>query len=433
MKPQRGYSTLLLTSLVLLIVLIVMTGSYRSMFQYLRIVDHRIATMQQDWQAEGAIECVFANAKVGQLFPLDVEECGADVDQLNVTGNLSKRINSISGFSSLTRDLLLPSADTAGAIKASANLVLTEDSIFSPDPGELDDDFKWQCVSVRYRHHLFAPSVTTYHPYQQTLTPYLGFPDSDSQQQRCADNHHSVRQTAAGSQNDFYRDSELSPFEDLFGVAASNWFSVFANSAVGRIPQTLDSNEKLSIASAVELPQAQLNATCAADIASRIGQGKDLIWVYGGCALNESDISNINQAVKDQFDEAGIILVVHNGILAIESQQTFQGLVMQFTSPESGLATFTQWETTVLHQNVTEFMASFSSADLLSADQISYFQVGRFNPLGGLALSSNNTFAVIEGRLNFQYQRDLVSKSLAHIRPAQWLFGSWGDEYANSN
>jgi hypothetical protein len=433
LKRETGYSTLVLTSVILLMVLVVALGSYRSIFQYFRIVEHRVMAMQQDWQVEGAIECVFAQSKVGQLFPLDVDECEADVGQLNITGHLVKRIHSISGFSALERHFILPSANSTGAVKASTNLILSLDASFMPDPGALDEDLNWQCTSIRYRNQFLAPSVTTFHPYQLSLTPYAGFPSSQVQQQRCADNYHSVGRSSNSTQHDFYHDSELRPFEDLFGVDESNWFEVFANAQVGRIPLSLDTHGALDTLSAEPLPEAQFNPDCANDIVSRIEQGNDLIWVYGGCELNEAAISNINQAISRQFNDSGIILVIHNGLLAIESQQIFQGLVMQFTSPGSALVSFSDWQETTLESEVSYFMAHSSNVYLQDPAQISYFQIGRFNPLGGLVLSSTNSYAVVEGQLNFQFQRDLIAKPLSHIRPTRWLFGSWGDEYANNN
>ncbi|MGX9418788.1 hypothetical protein ACWU4D_15710 [Vibrio sp. WJH972] len=432
MKSVRGYTTLLLTTVVLLIILVVTMSTSRSMYQYLRIVEHRITTMQQDWEVEGAIECVFAKSRIGHLFPLDVKECTDGVDTLDVTGQVVRKIKATNGFSTLTRHFSLPSADSFGAIKTSANLVLTDKSTFAPDPGELNEDLDWECISVRYRHDLSASSITTLHPYELGLLPYQGFPESSVRQQRCTDSHHSVDRTISNAKSDFYHDSELNPFEDLFGVSESNWFDVFSNTAVGRVPHSLDSHNVLSVPSAEKLPIAQMNTHCASDIEARINQGKDLVWVYGGCELNESDVSQISDAIENQFTDSGIILVVHNGILAVESQQTFPGLVMQFTSPGSTFSTALDWASTQVNQDIIDFMAHSSNPDLIGPDQISYFQVGRFNPVGGLVLSSNNTYAVIKGQLHFQYQRDLIARPLAHIRPVGWVFGSWGDEYATS-
>jgi hypothetical protein len=428
-RRPLGYATLLLTSVILLLLLVVALSSYRSVFQYFRMVEHRVMSMQQDWQVEGAMECVFAKSKLGALSTPDVAECKADVDQLSLEGHLEKRIQSSSGFSSLERYFTLPSANTRGAIKTSANLILPYAVRVMPDPGEPNEADEWQCVAIRYRHQLVASSLTTLHPYQFSILPYPGFPSSQTQQQRCAADHYSAGGFSSATQKDYYHDTDLQPFEDLFSVAQSQWFTVFSHPSVGRIPLSLDAHTALTTLSPELLPPVSFNFDCSGDILSRIEQGKDLIWVYGGCELNDNDITAMNVAIRRQFRDSGVILVIHNGLLAVTSQQAFQGLVMQFISPGSHLAM--DWQLTSLAPEVEQFITQASMLNLQVTTNISYFQRGVFNPLAGLVLSAENTYAVINSALEFQFQRDLIIKPLSYIRPITWDAGRWGDEYAH--
>jgi hypothetical protein len=431
MKVESGYSTLLLTSLIMLVVLVVSIATYRSTFQYFRLVEYRIRSLKSHWQAEGAVECLFAAAQRHRLLSLDVNACERDVDELTISGNSMKSIKSLSGFSSIEKTFILPVADSLGAVKSSSTLILTSGATFSPDPGIQDENDLWKCIAVRYKKQFIAPSVTTYHPYQMDLIPYVGFPQHSKQPQLCASAYHSLASNSSHTKSDYVHDLELEPFRDLFGVQSSQWFSIMSNDAVGRIPMSLDIDGKIRYSSADFLPEAHYVASCANDIVSRIRQGKDLIWVYGGCELIENDVTLINQAIEEKFADQGIILVVQNGVLAINSQQIFKGLVMQYTSPGSSLKAFGDWDKTSIYSHVSEYLTHFSTSSLFNSAQVSYFQVGRFNPLGGLLLSSDNTFAVIEGQLRFQYQRDLISQALSHIRPIHWVTGSWHDSIRN--
>lgn len=423
-----GYATLLMTSVILLMLLLVALSSYRNVFQYFRIVEHRAISMQQDWQAEGALECVFAKAKLGEFSSSEVSECNADVDQLSLDGHLTKRIQALSGFSSLERYFTLPSANTRGAIKTSATLILPYGARVMPDPGERDQSQAWQCVAIRYRQQLVASSLTTLHPYQFTIAPYPDFPSDQASPQRCADDHYTAGASATATQDDYYHDTDLQPFEDLFSVAPAQWFRVFSHPKVGRIPLGLDSHQALTTLSPELLPQVSFNSDCRRDILSRIEQGRDLIWVYGGCELDDNDITAINLAIRRQFHDSGVILVVHNGVLAIDSQQAFQGLVMQFISPGSDL--ILDWQVTSVASEVDQFITQASTLGL-QTNTISYFQSGRFNPLAGLVLSTEHTYAIINSALEFQFQRDLIIKPLSSIRPITWVSGRWGDEYVH--
>ncbi len=427
MKPQRGYSTLLMTSMILLLVLVVSLASYRTIFQYYRIAQHRLVSLQDQWQAEGAIECVFAKSKIGSLFPLDIDECTQGVDQLDISGHLIKRVYALRGFSALSKEFVLPTAGSSGVIKTSANLVLGYSAKFEPDPGEINQDSDWQCVAIRYKHRLLASSLTTYHPYQMAQLPYNGFPESGEYLQRCAMTHFSDHLSASYANGDYLYDADLDPFSDLFGVDESQWFSLIGLSSVGRVPASLDSNGVFTYSAREQMPEAQFVSNCAEQIATRVNQGKDLVWVYGGCELNDRDISQINQAISLHFPSSGIILVVHNGLLAVQSQQLFRGMVMQFTSSDAGILPLDDWDQTTFSAQVDQFISQLADPHLTDSAQINYYQLGRFNPLGGLLLSSDDSYAVIQGQLDFHFQRDLIAPALSHVRPTHWVMASWSD------
>jgi hypothetical protein len=69
-------------------------------------------------------------------------------------------------------------------------------------------------------------------------------------------------------------------------------------------------------------------------------------------------------------------------------------------------------------------LAQAPQADI-SPEQVSYFQFGSFYSAAGLVLDADRRFAVIQGRIDFHYRRDLLMKPLSLIRPAQWRGESW--------
>ena len=155
------------------------------------------------------------------------------------------------------------------------------------------------------------------------------------------------------------------------------------------------------------LPTPRFNDSCASQILTLIRSFHDLIWVYGGCELLEQDIASINLAIERYLD-SGLLLVLHNGLVSISSQQPLNGFIYHLVTLDS--LQFTDWSKTVNDKppsRVSQTIAQLPTAQL-SKQQISYFQHGRFYPLGGLILDAPNYYALVNGELSTKYSQSIT-------------------------
>lgn len=420
----RGATTLLLTLIILLLSLTISLTLFRGAFHHVAQLNERIAARSHYWQAEGALECAYAVWQLHGEFG-DFSSCRRNVDTVSFSGQGIKTITVVNDSSTIEKSIDMPLPENAASIKTTANLILRQSAVFTPDPAAKADENEWQCTVVLYKHHFEAPNVTTLHPYQMDDTPYPGFPDSRTTQQRCSERYYSAFTDAGHTALDYRLKADLEPFKDVFGIAATDWFTVMSHPDVAHVPAHFDSllDGTFVYSAASQLPRPVYHPQCATQIAAAIQRGKDIIWIYGGCELDQSGVQTINQAIGTSLGNQGIIIVVQDGLLAIHSDDSLQGLLMQFISPEYQVAEFGGWQQT----SIGDVVQTFRDASAWSVDEypISYFQVGAFFPDGGLVLAGEQTYAIMNSALNGHFNRELVRIPLSRIRAGTWLAGSW--------
>ncbi|SIO95684.1 hypothetical protein [Vibrio spartinae] len=420
---QQGAATLLLTTLMISLMLIVVGRSALLSRYQLAEVQHEVERRQSFWLAEGELECLWTQERsrhAGESLP---SACQQIEHQVQLVSPQDQQLTVTVGKTTLQKRYRLPLPDSAGAVKTSSRLILMKRASFAPDLARLHTDGRWQCIALRYKYDFYAPSVTTYHPEQLPYRLYAGLP-SDSE--RCAGTYHSVDLPGKDAKSDYQHTPNLSPFRDLFGLAVRDWFQVMSNPQVGRIPQSLNEtvNGPMRYQRAVELPHSQLNPECGSQIEDLIWHGKMIIWVYGGCVLSDLDIQRMNRAIQAKFPQQGIIVLIQDGLVGIESHHSLQGMLYQFISPQHANMVFQAWGDTALQAALIKSLAQAPLPNILP-EQVSYFQLGAFYPAGGLVLDADRRFAVVQGRLDFHYRRDLLIQPLSLIRPAEWRGESW--------
>ncbi len=420
---QQGAATLLLTTLMISLMLFVVGRSALLSRYQLAEVQHEIERRQSFWLAEGELECLWTQARsrhAGETLP---SACQQIEHQVKLVSPQDQQLTATVGTTTLQKRYRLPLPDSAGAVKTSSRLILMKQASFAPALARLNTGGRWQCIALRYKYDFYAPSVTTYHPEQLSYPLYSGLPGDSG---RCAGSYHSVDLPAKDAKSDYQHTPGLSPFRDLFGVAVQDWFQVMSNPQVGRIPQSLNEtvNGQMRYQRAVELPHSQFNPECGAQIEDLIWHGKMIIWVYGGCVLSDLDVQRMNIAIQAKFPQQGIIVLIQDGLVGIESHHSLQGMLYQFISPQHASMGFQGWGDTTLQTALAESLAQAPQPNI-SPEQVSYFQLGSFYPAGGLVLDADRRFAVVQGRIDFHYRRDLLMKPLSLIRPAQWRGESW--------
>lgn len=434
MNKNHGVATLLFTSLLLIAALLMVLGSYKGLYYQIKRAQNEVAARKDHWAAEGGLECVYTKAKRLNAVPASVSDCKnlLDLDSLNIVGGTPNVIHSKSGYLTLKKAFVAPIVSSTGAIRSKSDLVINGSYTSSPDPGKSLGSNEWECTSVRYFNHFYAQSYNTYHPYQ-AAKPYATFPDSVApNEQKCATTNHSWSVTdLAATGEDYKKDTNMDPFKDVFNVPRDEWFSVMSDKNIfGYVPYTLNSQ---TLRQASDLGQPTFNTQCAEDIESNVEQGKDVIWVYGGCDINDDDFDRISTAIDNHLS-GGIILVVHNGVLSVRGSQSFKGMLYHFVSNEfkdsdGNPLDFSGWDQTGNDADLDGVINTLSSTSVVTMPKtkIGYFQFGAFNPSGGFVMDAPGTYAVFNAALNFSYNRDVIEGPLKKLKVVNWYRGSWHD------
>ncbi|CAM3596361.1 hypothetical protein VA7868_02226 [Vibrio aerogenes CECT 7868] len=397
-----GFVTLLVVIAMMTIAVALIRQPYLRIQQQSAEVSHEIHRAQSFWRAEGVLECLWWQVVKYHGLITDRQSCLETGETLTISGQRVRSIRVQNQDVTLEQQYRLPLPTSVGVMKTSARLILTQPARFMPDPGEKVTDNLWSCVVLRYRLSFQAPSVTTYHPSSLAQKPYRDFPDSGGQ--LCQESHRTLAMNASNTRLDFLHDPAIAPFRDLFGLPRTEWRKVAQKSH--HLP--------------VAYP-AVWYAHCARQIIHEIQQGHLIVWVEGGCILSDEDIFLINQAIRMKFAEDGIILVVRDGAIGVSSDRSFRGAVIQLLTPSHQSEKFSGWTVSPLYQALLPVISRYD----IPIDQLSYFQSGRFFPLGGLYLATPGRYAVINGALDTRYDRDLILRASDLIKPVAWVPGSW--------
>ena len=126
-------------------------------------------------------------------------------------------------------------------------------------------------------------------------------------------------------------------------------------------------------------------------------------------------------AVQESIDKSGspgAVIVVQDGILAVNGSHKLDALIYHFKSPASSfMPTNEQWD------------QMSSGGDLSEAEKarVAYFQNGSFFPSGGYVMDAPGLTAKIRGSVNFSFNGDVYQQALEDLVTIKWQEGSWHD------
>lgn len=117
MSKKDGFSTLLVTTVLLSAMLILLLGLYKSVFFNIKQINNEISYRKSYWQAEGGLECLFAYIQYYEQTLEAASFCNkfglvTRVDQLEES---QFRLESTSGYFHLSRDIITNSSDEEGS------------------------------------------------------------------------------------------------------------------------------------------------------------------------------------------------------------------------------------------------------------------------------------------------------------------------------
>ncbi|MBU2898409.1 hypothetical protein [Vibrio hepatarius] len=435
MKPQCGATTIIITSVLVSIILTLVMASAKGVWYQLKHSNNQVDGRRSYWQAEGGLECAFTKMLGSGELTQNFSDCIAmlGLDELKIEQGTPNIIRSSSGYVTLSKAFYLPELKITSPITTRSNLLVNGNLSIDPNIGPRINNTDWQCYSLRYIGELYAQSFSSKYSYQADLeTRYFpsvnSFPTVDSIPRRqCADSYFtSLAWRLEDTLNDFSFEPDIDPFKEVFNLERHEWFSVMSDtSRLAHVPIWLTESMPTD---ATQLPKAVFINNCGQEVVSLVKAAHQLIWVYGGCELSDEDIYAINLAIETHL-ESGLVLVFHNGIVSISAQQPLKGLVYHLVTSDLPLGD-NDWSKTAndkppsaLGQTIEEL----SFVTRLRKQQVSYFQNGRFYPLGGLVLDAPERYALINGSLSTEYSKYVTESVARDYHSLTWVLGSWYD------
>ncbi|WP_423840214.1 hypothetical protein ONE56_02985 [Vibrio mytili] len=443
---QYGATTLLVTSILLIVALLVTLGSYRSLFYQIKRAQNEVSARQQHWVAEGGLECIYSKALTNNAIPTS-----ASIGDCNVNGDIEfsytslsarlRKITSTYGYSSIDKTIQLPGTGASGVMKATSNLYFAGGMAMRPDPGDSLGGDEWGCTMLRYSSEFIVFGALQNQGFDDAHLPYQGFPAGQNCKNESSDSYITSTSgnydTPTNLKQDFVFDDTQKPFEDLFDTPREDWFDVMSFNGfvkIANVPLTNGSGEMNYQQSA--LPAPEIVSNCGTKIKNAIQSGNDLIWVYGSCHLDETDLTNIGNAITPASGASpipsGVILVLHNGLLSTAGALDFKGMLYHFISNDSAgnpefIPDASLWSSLDADQK-TLLDGAVAPVTGIDTANTAYFQRGTFFPLGGYVMDAPGTYAVYDSSVSFSYNRDVIETPLRKLKKLKWKSGSW---YAN--
>ncbi|EAS42998.1 hypothetical protein C9J48_17685 [Photobacterium profundum] len=415
MNSQKGMATLLVTAMLLVVSLLFSLASYKNVFYQIKRTQNEVLARQAHWLAEGGLECGFAKINEesdlslvtnSNYFYTDCNASGNSIEIDTISSDMyvitSRNTNDIA-TKKISKHFSIAGGRSPGIIKATSNLLLEGTTLMYPDPG-VKSEGEYECVIARYAGNVEIKGTLTNAGLHHAYPPYDGFHSNSTTWPKCKPENQSIvadNKIVIGSSkpsvfgDDYIYSANLDPFKDVFHVPRKDWEKIKDKSTTTVIAGSL---------------------SCSSDIASKIAVDSDRIWVVGNCDLGSN--ANLIQEAITIAGIPGIVLVVQDGILAVNGAQTLSALIYHFKSPGSTfMPTESQWDV-------------MSAGGQLTHQEklvVGYFQFGAFHPKGGYVMDAPGLTAKIRGSLDFSFNSDVFKDALDDLETISWVEGSWYD------
>ncbi|GAL11353.1 hypothetical protein JCM19233_2339 [Vibrio astriarenae] len=224
-KKQAGAAVMFVVTALLLAVLIILLGCYKSLYFQIKRANNHIESRQEHWLAEGALECGWAQFKQTKDVPVLITDCdsGQSVFPTFTRSRDGYLVSATARYSTIHKEIVIGGKLGYGAMQSSADVYFHSSATFStPDPGALGID-GWECIALRYKNRFYS-AVSDNKGVIYGRPPYAQFTNPTNQD--CANTSRNNYMTSivggVGGGRDFTKDLDLKPFESFFGVAAED-------------------------------------------------------------------------------------------------------------------------------------------------------------------------------------------------------------------
>ncbi|WP_318436470.1 hypothetical protein [Photobacterium leiognathi] len=411
MKSQKGMTTLLITSMLLIVALLFSLASYKNLFYQIKRTKNEVLAREAHWAAEGGLDCGFSYIKeLGNISAAKASfsNCESLLNLNDVDIYPNNYISSVylqSAKKEIKKKIrFLP--ESYGAIQTRSDLKLLGGIVIAPDVIDHIDDKYYQCTSVRYSSRVYVfggvitnlpggslPNVT--YSYPNVVTGGL-----------CADGYNTVSGGGFDTditppdfdgpvEKDFEYDQFLDPFESFFNKKRSEKVLLKSEFEVitGSIADSTDNNR------------------CA----KKINEAfiiSNKVWVIGDCDLH-GDSLGASPTIVNQAK----ILVFENGIVGTSGSGSYNGAVYHLIDEPNfyNNSLIPKWEA----------MSSSDDYDHLLDTNSVFFANGAFVPTGGIVFDTPGGVTTYNTSLTLTYNRSFNPYTPKY--KVQWLKGSWHD------
>ncbi|MGF1867929.1 hypothetical protein L4D15_22220 [Enterovibrio norvegicus] len=426
MYSQKGMTTVLVTSMVMILSFIFSLFSYKNVFAQIKRSQNEVSLSQDRWIAEGILECGFTTLKKSEtpekasdddFFPKGCTtalggEIGASVegDIITLTSGISNR-----GSHSLYKTVEILKSETSGAIQVGSHLHTHQSlNVQFPDPGKFTEE-GWECVALTYRGGYSPVGSVTSSGLTESI--HQGF---DAKGKDCLADYWSRGEL----KKDVVSNPNLTPFADFFNVTDSRHNEVRDNKFDIVIQQSKSPAEGSFDYTSIK--------DCGASISNAISKGNESVWVEGNCEISKSDWSSI---VK-KSNTNSVMVLVHDGVLSMypgSSKGKYQGLLFHYNIDYQ--YDKNDWKGSEADKSINT--GGSSVFDESVRNFASFYLGGALNVNGGVILdakqmsTSTNDYitqnSLMFSTLSITYNDKYFEKFGSDKLIVRWKEGSWRD------
>ncbi|PSW29603.1 hypothetical protein C9J19_05855 [Photobacterium phosphoreum] len=426
---QSGMTTLLITSMLLIVALLFSLASYKNLFYQIKRTQNEVLARQAHWAAEGGLECGFAQIqKAGNISDAKptFSSCESELNLSDVNVDVDNYINSEYDTISnkLVKKKIKLSSSITGAIQSRSDLRLVGSYSISPDVEDIHNDGDYKCIAIRFSNEVKVEGSFISTPPKGNVS-YDNFISGGN----CSklykthtyefSNNWNINQSTYNNEPsgnglfkmDLVRDTLFDPFESFFKDKVENIDNIKNDYEV--ISGSKNDYEVISGS------KSDKDTKSCDYLVSEAFKLKNKVWVEGDCDLLSAKYLN-------ELNETPRILVIDNGIVAIDSSSSFYGIIYHYINKDSNIYSNEELSKRWTLMPSAKFFPSYI------LDNSVFIQRGSFNPSGGMIFDTlNGHTTLISGMtLNFTNEANPNPPS----KKISWQQGSWHDfEYKKNN
>ncbi|AUI85447.1 hypothetical protein BS333_03100 [Vibrio azureus] len=433
MKRQSGAVILVTVSALLIAMLMMLMGAYRSLWYQIKRANNEIQSRQAHWIAEGGLECAYFQVIEGVVAlpvssAVSVSGCKA---QVTIEKRDDEQYRVVSTYDNITLNKTIAQVNSVlnAMIKTSAAVELT--GSMHVIPYAQGDPLSSQCTSIISGgavQYIASPSGTDEHFFTVDSTESahatgpFGAANFVCQPTHKSNLYDSLRAPSLAGLGP-YKGADIeenvlgiSAFRDLFGMTYNAANAAKLKSDIAHDPQGAvfdGSNVDYS-------PQGWVHH-CHTQLHDAYLAGKRRFWVEGNCAIEGNIFGSYSQPVDN-----AVQLIIHRGLLYSKGLSIFDGLIYQYLPSESDFDVLEKWRD--LHQSRAQIGVtplSFQAHDVDERfEQYSWLLDSALYLDGAIGVDALGRTIKLNGSLIPAYNQQ---KSQKHTARLEWLGGSWHD------